>query len=56
MSKNYCSCTLPLMAPSAARCPPAQEPESINQEPGFIWKVWTESEKESGGAGSIFCE
>ncbi|CBG88159.1 monooxygenase [Citrobacter rodentium] len=25
--------------------------ESINQEPGFIWKVWTESEqnKEAGG-------
>ena len=20
--------------------------ESINQEPGFLWKVWTESEKE----------
>ena len=19
--------------------------ESINQEPGFLWKVWTESEK-----------
>ncbi|HHO9513232.1 TPA: monooxygenase [Escherichia coli] len=25
--------------------------ESINQEPGFLWKVWTESEKnhEAGG-------
>lgn len=25
--------------------------ESINQEPGFIWKVWTENEKnqEAGG-------
>ncbi|VTN14638.1 Putative monooxygenase ydhR [Raoultella terrigena] len=25
--------------------------ESINQEPGFIWKIWTESEKnyEAGG-------
>ena len=28
--------------------------ESINQEPGFIWKVWTESEKIRRRAGSIF--
>ncbi|CAM6724260.1 hypothetical protein AZ037_000960 [Klebsiella michiganensis] len=28
--------------------------ESINQEPGFIWKVWTESEKNQEAAGSIF--
>ncbi len=28
--------------------------ESINQEPGFIWKVWTESERTMRRAGSIF--
>ncbi len=29
--------------------------ESINQEPGFLWKVWTESEKnhEAGGLPSL---
>ena len=27
--------------------------ESINQEPGFIWKVWTESEKKSGGGRDL---
>ena len=25
--------------------------ESINQEPGFIWKVWTESEKHQQAGG-----
>lgn len=28
--------------------------ESINQEPGFIWKVWTESEQNKEAEGSIF--
>ncbi len=28
--------------------------ESINQEPGFIWKVWTESEKNQEAGGIIF--
>lgn len=28
--------------------------ESINQEPGFIWKVWTENEKIRKRAGSTF--
>ncbi len=27
--------------------------ESINQKPGFLWKVWTESEK-NHEAGGIF--
>ena len=50
--KNYCSCISLLNGPSAARCPASSwSCESINQEPGFIWKVWTESEKnhEAGG-------
>lgn len=25
--------------------------ESINQEPGFIWKIWTESEKNQQAGG-----
>ncbi len=28
--------------------------ESINQEPGFLWKVWTESEKNHEAGGSTF--
>lgn len=28
--------------------------ESINQEPGFLWKVWTESEKNHEAVGSTF--
>ncbi len=28
--------------------------ESINQEPGFLWKVWTESEKNHEAGGIIF--
>lgn len=27
--------------------------ESINQEPGFLWKIWTEN-KETGEAGGIY--
>lgn len=28
--------------------------ESINQEPGFLWKVWTESERTTKRLGSTF--
>ena len=28
--------------------------ESINKEPGFIWKIWTEDEKISR-SGGIYC-
>lgn len=28
--------------------------ESINQEPGFLWKVWTESERTTKPVGSTF--
>lgn len=28
--------------------------ESINQEPGFLWKVWTESEGTTKPVGSTF--
>ncbi|WP_299015238.1 monooxygenase [uncultured Photobacterium sp.] len=30
--------------------------ESINHEPGMIWKIWTESEKELLGGGIYFFE
>jgi len=30
--------------------------ESINQEPGFIWKVWTESEKDQEAGGIYLFE
>lgn len=30
--------------------------ESINQEPGFIWKIWTESEKAKLGGGIYLFE
>ncbi|WP_085300044.1 monooxygenase [Cognaticolwellia mytili] len=30
--------------------------ESINQEPGFIWKIWTESEKDKEGGGIYLFE
>ena len=28
--------------------------ESITKEPGFIWKVWTENEREKEAGGFIF--
>ncbi|EGU44073.1 hypothetical protein VII00023_00355 [Vibrio ichthyoenteri ATCC 700023] len=30
--------------------------ESINQEPGMIWKIWTQSEKEQLGGGIYLFE
>ncbi|QYJ99700.1 monooxygenase [Shewanella alkalitolerans] len=30
--------------------------ESINQEPGIIWKIWTESEKDKLGGGIYLFE
>ncbi len=30
--------------------------ESINQEPGFIWKIWTESEENREGGGIYMFE
>jgi len=30
--------------------------KSINQEPGFIWKIWTESESEKLGGGIYLFE
>jgi hypothetical protein len=30
--------------------------ESINQEPGLIWKIWTENEKEKLGGGIYLFE
>ncbi|MCW8331989.1 monooxygenase [Photobacterium sp. SDRW27] len=30
--------------------------ESINQEPGLIWKIWTESEKDQLGGGVYLFE
>ena len=30
--------------------------ESINQEPGMIWKIWTESEKDKLGGGIYLFE
>lgn len=29
---------------------------SINEEPGFIWKIWTESEKNAEGGGIYLFE
>ncbi len=30
--------------------------ESINEEPGFIWKIWTESEKNQQAGGIYLFE
>lgn len=30
--------------------------ESINEEPGFIWKIWTESQKDQLGGGIYLFE